>query len=73
VGGSPYPIKPFQIICPLFLLAEEAQKKKLSKKKSACRRFRLCGGDQRSARWIGGRFLKKATEKLSNRQSSSNR
>ena len=23
--------------------------------------FRLCGGDQRSARWIGGRFLEKAT------------
>jgi len=25
------------------------------------KKFRLCGGDQRSARWIGGRFLKKAT------------
>ena len=27
-------------------MAEEAQKKKLSKKKSAYKRFRLCGGDQ---------------------------
>jgi len=41
---------PFQIAYPLFLLAEEAQKKKLSKKKSACRSFRLCGGDRRARR-----------------------
>ena len=66
VGVPPYPIKPFQIACPLFLLAEEAQKKKLGKKKSACRKFRACERDQRSARWISGRFLEKATEKLSN-------
>jgi hypothetical protein len=65
VGGSPFYTSIFQIAYPLFLLAEEAQKKKLSKKKSAYERFRLCGGDQRSARWISGRFLKKATEKLS--------
>jgi hypothetical protein len=54
-------------------LKPEAQRKKLGKKEMPKREFRLCGGDQRSARWIGGRFLKKATEKLSNRQSSSNR
>jgi hypothetical protein len=29
--------------------------------------FRLCGGDQRYARWMSGRFLKKATEKLPDR------
>jgi hypothetical protein len=49
-------------------LKPEAQRKKLGKKEMPKREFRLCGGDQRSARWIGGRFLKKATEKLSNRQ-----
>ena len=37
---------------------------RLAKKKRRKKTFRLCGGDQRSARWMGGRFLKKATEKL---------
>ena len=37
---------------------------RLAKKEMPKKTFRLCGGDQRSARWIGGRFLKKATEKL---------
>jgi len=45
-------------------LAQEAQRKKLGKKETRAKEFRLCGGDQRSARWIGGRFLKKATQKL---------
>jgi hypothetical protein len=44
-----------------------------AKKKAWQKRTRRKGGfavrgDQRSARWISGRFLKKATEKLSNRQ-----
>ena len=33
----------------------------LGKKEMPKKTFRLCGGDQRSARWIGGRFLEKAT------------
>jgi len=40
---------------PLFLLQKKAQKKKLSKKKSAEGEFRLCGGDQGSA--FGNRKL----------------
>jgi hypothetical protein len=46
-----------------FSFVTAGAKEKLGKRK---RRglFRLCGGDQRSARWIGGRFLKKATQKL---------
>jgi hypothetical protein len=47
-----------------FSFVTAGSKEKLSKRKRR-RMFRLCGGDQRSARWIGGRFLKKATEKLS--------
>ena len=34
---------------------------RLAKKEMPKKTFRLCGGDQRSARWIGGRFLEKAT------------
>ena len=34
---------------PLFLLMQQAQKKKLGKKKMPIREFRLCGGDQGSA------------------------
>ena len=68
VGGSPFYAKPFQIDYPLFSLAVEAQRKKLSKKEHAARDVSpRARGDQRSARWMGGRFLKKATEKLSNR------
>ena len=66
VGGSPFYTKPFQIAYPLFSLAVEAQRKKLSKKEHAAGDVSpRARGDQRSARWMGGRFLKKATEKLS--------
>ena len=40
VGGSPFYTKPFQIAYPLFSLAVEAQRKKLSKKEHAQERFR---------------------------------
>jgi poly-gamma-glutamate capsule biosynthesis protein CapA/YwtB (metallophosphatase superfamily) len=49
---------------PLFSLTHEAQRKKLSKKETPRKISPRARGDQRSARWIGGRFLKKATEKL---------
>ena len=66
VGGSPFYAKPFQIDYPLFSLAVEAQRKKLGKKEHADKEISpRARGDQRSARWMGGRFLKKATEKLS--------
>ena len=69
MGGSPFYAKPFQIDYPLFSLAVEAQRKKLSKKEHAARDVSpRARGDQRSARWMGGRFLKKATEKLSTRR-----
>ena len=68
VGGSPFYAKPFQIDYPLFSLAVEAQRKKLGKKEHADKEISpRARGDQRSARWMGGRFLKKATEKLSAR------
>ena len=44
----------------------------LGKKEMPNRMFRACERDQRSARWIGGRFLKKATEKLPTKQSPTN-
>ena len=69
VGGSPFYTKPFKIAYPLFSLAVEAQRKKLGKKEHADKEISpRARGDQRSARWMGGRFLKKATEKLSTRQ-----
>ena len=64
-GGFPFLYKHLIIAYPLFSLKPEAQRKKLSKKEMPKKGFRLCGGDQRSARWMGGRFLKKATQKLS--------
>ena len=69
MGGSPFYTKIFKIAYPLFSLAVEAQRKKLGKKEHAARDVSpRARGDQRSARWMGGRFLKKATEKLSTRQ-----
>jgi hypothetical protein len=56
VGGSPYTIRQKQTLCPLFSLTPEAQRKKLGKKEMPQKKFRLCGGDQRSARWIGAAF-----------------
>jgi hypothetical protein len=47
-------------------LQKEAQRKKLGKKEDAAKGVSpRARGDQRYARWMGGRFLKKATEKLS--------
>ena len=43
-------------VCPLFSLTPEAQRKKLGKKEMPQKEFRLCGGDQRSARWISAAF-----------------
>ena len=40
VGGSPFSAKAILIVYPLFLLMQEAQKKKLSKKKMPQERFR---------------------------------
>jgi hypothetical protein len=54
-------------VCTLFSLAQKAQEKSLAKKKRRRRVSLVATSDQRSARWIGGRFLKKATEKLSTR------
>ena len=79
-GGSPLSHKAFSNRLSAFSFGRRSAKWKLaslrfaanhkwfalSKKKSACRKFRACERDQRSARWISGRFLKKATEKLSN-------
>ena len=68
MGVFPFYTKPFQIAYPLFSLAVEAQRKKLSKKEHADKEISpRARGDQRYARWMGGRFLKKATEKLSTR------
>ena len=50
------PVFRIATVCPLFSLAEEAQRKKLGKKETRIKEFRLCGGDQRSARWIGASF-----------------
>ena len=62
VGGSPFYTKPFKIAYPLFSLAVEAQRKKLGIKEHAAGDVSpRARGDQRSARWMGGRFLKKAT------------
>jgi len=60
-GGSPFYTKAILIVCPLFSLAQEAQEKSLAKKKRHREVSPRAHGDQRSARWIGGRFLKKAT------------
>ena len=81
MGVFPFYAKAILIVRPLFSLAQEAQEKSLAKKKRRIRHRRVvrlpfyavrfvspsAEGDQRSARWIGGRFLKKATEKLSSR------
>ena len=57
VGGSHFYAKPFQIDYPLFSLAVEAQRKKLGKKEHAAREVSpRARGDQRSARWMSGRF-----------------
>ena len=70
VGGSTYHIRLLLIYHSLFSLTPSAQRKKLSKKEHAAKEVSpRARGDQRSARWMGGRFLKKATEKLSTRQS----
>jgi hypothetical protein len=52
------------LLIRFFLWQSKRKEKSLAKKKARKGMFRLCGGDQRYARWIGGRFLKKATEKL---------
>jgi hypothetical protein len=59
-GGFPFFYKAFLKSFVRFSFVTAGAKEKLGKRK---RRglFRLCGGDQRSARWISGRFLKKAT------------
>jgi hypothetical protein len=50
-------IKQIQIVYPLFSLVPEAQRKKLGKKEHAEKEISpRARGDQRSARWIGGRF-----------------
>ena len=61
VGGSPFCTKAILFLYPLFSLTHEAQRKKLSKKETPRKISPRARGDQRSARWIGGRFLKKAT------------
>ena len=49
--------KRFQIAYPLFSLVPEAQRKKLGKKEHAEKEISpRARGDQRSARWICGRF-----------------
>jgi hypothetical protein len=49
---------------PLFSLTHEAQRKKLSKKETPRKISPRARGDKGSAPLTGGRFLKKATEKL---------
>jgi hypothetical protein len=51
-----------------FFLWHKRRKKKAWQKRNAAGDISPSAeGDQRSARWIGGRFLEKATEKLSSR------
>jgi hypothetical protein len=53
----PFYEKQFKIAYPLFSLRPEAQRKKLGKKEHAEKEISpRARGDQRSARWIGGRF-----------------
>jgi len=61
VGVFPFDTKAILIHRPLFSLMPQAQRKKLSKKETPRIVSRLARRDQRSARWISGRFLKKAT------------
>ena len=51
-------------IIRFFLWHHRRKEKSLAKKKRQRRVSPSADGDQRYARWIGGRFLKKATQKL---------
>ena len=81
-GGFPFLHKAFLNCLPAFFFGSRganenslrcaqlqlASQFALSKKEHAARDVSpRARGDQRSARWMGGRFLKKATEKLSAR------
>ena len=81
-GGFPFLHKAFSNRLPAFFFGSRganenslrcaqlqlASRFALSKKEHAARDISpRARGDQRSARWMGGRFLKKATEKLSTR------
>jgi len=51
-----------------FSLEQRSAREKALQKENAGKRIsRSAERDQRCARWIGGRFLKKATQKLLNR------
>ena len=59
VMGFAFPHKAFPNCFPLFFWCHWRKRKANKRKRRGL--FRACERDQRSARWMGGRFLKKAT------------
>jgi len=67
-GGLPLSYKAFLTSSSAFFFDTIGAKKKAWQKRNANNVSPSAEGDQRCARWIGGRFLKKATQKLSSKQ-----
>jgi len=69
-GGLPLSYKAFLASSSAFFFDTIGAKKKAWQKRNANNISPSAEGDQRCARWIGGRFLKKATQKLSSKHTA---